>query len=67
MAAKHEVTWNSTIIDAALQAVEDYFEATAKAGLNSAIETAAPGVFTGPQKKLLIAYFIMQKASREGG
>lgn len=61
-----EVPWNKTEINDALQAVEDYFETTAKAGLNGAIETASPGVFTGPQKTMLVAYYILGKAAREG-
>jgi hypothetical protein len=40
-------------VNAAFQALEDYYQNTAKAGFGSAIETAAPGVFTNNQKKKL--------------
>lgn len=45
-------------VNAALQAMEDYYQATAKAGFAAAIENAAPGVFSNNQKKKLgRAYF----------
>lgn len=59
------VMWSTPQANAALQAIEDYFEDTAKAGLNSAIEGAASGVFTAAQKKKLVAFFILQKSRRE--
>lgn len=61
-----EVGWDRNQIKSALQAIEDYTEGTAKAGFNSAIETAQPGVFGTAQKALLVAYYILQKAFREG-
>ena len=53
-------------VNAALQAVEDYFENTARAGFGAAIETAVPAKFTAAQKKRLVAYWLLQKFTREG-
>lgn len=51
-------------INAALQAIEDWFEAN-RASLGAAIETAAPGVFTAAQKKNLVKFWLLSKFSRE--
>jgi hypothetical protein len=59
-------SWTRAQVNAALQAVEDYFEDTARAGFGSAIEAAAPGVFTNAQKKRIGAYWLLQKYRREG-
>jgi hypothetical protein len=61
-----DVTWNKPAINDALQAIEDTFQTTGKTALNNAIEGAAPGVFNAQQKKLLVAYFILTAAFREG-
>lgn len=53
-------------INASLQALENYFEATTRAGFGTAIENAAPGVFNANQKKRLAAFYIRQKCLREG-
>lgn len=53
-------------VNAALQAIEDYCENTAKAGFASAIEAAAPGIFNAGKKKILVAYYFRQKFTREG-
>ncbi len=52
-------------INAVLQAVEDWFEAN-RASLGAAMEAAAPGVFTGPQKKAIGSYWLRQKFVRGG-
>ena len=65
-AGSSSVTWDKVVVNAALQAIEDYSEATARAGLIAAIEAAAPGVFTLTQKEMMMAFFIRQKAMREG-
>jgi hypothetical protein len=59
------VTWDKATINIALQAIEDWFEAN-KADLVGAINTAtSPFVFSNPQKKKLIAYWLKQKFRRE--
>lgn len=52
-------------INAATQAIENYFETTVKPGINTAIEAVAPGVFTVAQKKQIVKYYVLQKAGRE--
>ena len=52
-------------VNAATQAVEDYFENTARSGLGSAIETAAPGVFGANEKKAIVKAWLLQKFARE--
>ena len=47
--------------NAVLQAYEDYYENTARAGFNAAAETAAPGVFTNAQKKRLGKLYLLLK------
>jgi hypothetical protein len=59
------INYTKAQANAALQALEDYFENTARAGFSSAIEAAAPGVFTNAQKKQLGKYWLLQKAGRE--
>lgn len=54
-------------INAALQAIEDYFETTARAQISSAINTAtSPITLTAPQKTLLVKYWLMQKFTGGG-
>jgi len=60
------VNYTKAQFDAALQAVEDYFETTARAGLGQAIETAAPTVFSNAEKKAIAGYYLLQKSGREG-
>jgi hypothetical protein len=62
---KVPVTWDKATVNAALQAIEDWFEAN-RASLGSAIETAAPGVFTNTEKKGLVKYWLRQKFNRGG-
>lgn len=52
-------------INAAAQAVEDWFEAN-RAALGTAIETAAPGMFNTAQKKQLVAAWLSSKFERGG-
>ena len=52
-------------INAALQGLEDWYEASGRSAAAAAIETAAPGVFTNAEKKLLGKYWLLQKAGRE--
>ena len=50
------INYNKTQINAAIQAIEDRFEAT-RSGFNTAIEGAAPGIFSAAQKRQLFAYW----------
>lgn len=60
------VDWNKPQINAALQAIEDWFEAN-RAALGAAINAGTtPYVFTATQKKRLVAYWLRQKFEREG-
>lgn len=56
-----EVTWDKTAANGAYQAIEDFFE-TNRAAFASAI---GPG-FSGPQKKKIVALWMLQKPRREG-
>lgn len=59
------INYTKAQVNAGLQAIEDYFENTARAGFGQAIEAAAPGVFTAAQKKQLGKFWLLQKAGRE--
>jgi len=52
-------------INAALQACEDYFENTARAGFGGAMEAAAPGVFTAAQKRRIGRFYLLLKFGLE--
>ena len=65
MAANGTVTWTKPQINAALQAIEDWFEAN-RVALGAAIEAAAPGLYNATRKKRLVAYWLRQKFVREG-
>jgi hypothetical protein len=58
-------SWTKVQANAALQALEDWYETSGRQAAGSAIETAAPGVFSAAQKKLLGKYWLLQKAGRE--
>ena len=59
------VNYTKPQINAALQAVEDTFEGL-RPTLNTAINTAtAPLVLTAAQKRLLVKFWLQQKAGRE--
>lgn len=58
------VTWTKPQVNAALQAIEDRFEAV-RASFGVAIETAAPGVFSPAQKVRLVKFWLRQKFGRE--
>ncbi len=65
LARRELVTWNSPVIDAASQAIEDYFEAH-KAEIATDIDTAtSPFVFSNQQKKLLVGFWLLDKFGRE--
>ena len=59
------VTWNKPQVNAVLQAVEDWWEAS-RASLGTAMEVAAPGVFNAARKKALGKYWLWQKYGRGG-
>ncbi len=70
------VGWDKPTINVALQAIEDFFEgtitgpmvgSTVKAAIAGAINAATvPFVFSGLQKKRLVAFWFRQKFRREG-
>jgi hypothetical protein len=67
------VTWTKPQINAALQAIEDAIQSTSnvggrsiKAALALAIENAAPGVFTNPQKDELFVIWCRFNVARGG-
>lgn len=51
-----------TTLNAAINALDTYYETTAKAGFAAAIETAAPAQFTNAQKLQLAKYWLLTKA-----
>ncbi len=61
------VTYVKAQIDAAMQAIEDWFEAN-RASLGTAINAATQPdfTFTNPQKVLLVKYWLRQKFERGG-
>ena len=59
------VTWSKAQVNAALQAIEDWFEAN-RAALGVAIEAAVPGVFSAAQKRALVKFWLAQKFARGG-
>lgn len=68
--ATNKTVYNYTksVLNVAIQAIEDYWENTAKAGFNTAINTAtSPAVLTVAEKRWLFAYWMGQKMGREGG
>lgn len=61
------VRWVKPEINAALQAIEDSFENQGRAQMDGAINAAtAPFIFDAAEKNRLIAYWLRQKATREG-
>ena len=59
------ITFTKPTIDAALQAVEDWFEGE-RAVVSAAIDAATtPHVFTNGQKKKMVRWFLQQKSKRE--
>lgn len=60
------VNTDKPTLNAAEQAVEDYFENTFRAGVAAAIETAAPGVFTNAQKRRIVTAYLWRKFQRGG-
>ena len=50
----------------AFQAIENWFDKPAvKASLAGDIEAASPGVFSGPQKKKLVKFWLQYRFGRE--
>lgn len=61
-------TWSKSEINAAVQAIEDRWDApVTQSALSSDIEGAAPGVFTNAQKKHLAAFWLIMRGERERG
>jgi hypothetical protein len=59
------LSWTKAEVNAALQALEDWFDTSGRADAAAAMEAAAPGVFTNPQKRLIGKYWLLQKSGRE--
>jgi hypothetical protein len=55
------VVWTKPVINLAFQAIEDWFEANKASGSAAVDAATAPFVFTGPQKKLLFAAWLLAK------
>jgi len=61
-------TWSKPEINAAIQAIEDRWDAAGtQAALSADIEAAAPAVFTAAQKKYLAAFWLIGRGQRERG
>jgi hypothetical protein len=61
-----DIPWDRIQITAAIQAIEDYWENTARAGLNTAINSAVSGyTFTAAQKKIIGRHWLRHKARVE--
>ena len=59
------IDFDKPIVNAAFQAIEDWYEDN-KAQISIDIDTAtAPYVFTGQEKKWLGAFWLLQKSGRE--
>ncbi len=59
------VQHDKPMLNAALQAIEDWFEDN-RSGIATAINTAtSPTVLTGPEKKALVKAFLQFKLDRE--
>lgn len=52
-------------VNAVIQAYEDYYETTARAGFGAAAEVAAPGVFNAAQKKRIGKFYLFLKFGLE--
>ncbi len=50
-----------TQINAAVEAIESYFETTCKPGINAAIESVAPATFTAGQKNKMVKFWLLSK------
>ena len=62
-----EVTYVKADINAAFQAVENYFETTARAAINTAINAAtSPVVLPAGVKTLIVKHYLKQKFDRGG-
>jgi hypothetical protein len=60
------VPWDKPTVDAAIQALEEWFESE-KGNVSIIINNATGGpVFTVTQKKKLVALFISQQAKQDG-
>ena len=57
--------WNKQTINAALQAIEDWFESVKASGVTAINEATAPFVFTGAQKTKLFKHWLNSKFQRE--
>lgn len=49
----YSIDYVKSSVSAAVQALEDEYETNVRTQFSTAIETAAPGIFTNPQKKVI--------------
>jgi len=65
LATTNEVDYKRSTLNAAVQAIEDWFEAD-KLTLSGLIDTAtSPVILTNQQKKKLAGFWMIRKAKRE--
>lgn len=63
-AASTSVGHTKPQVNAALQSIEDWFEAS-RPSIAAAIEAAAPTIFSAAVKRRLVKYWLRQKFGRE--
>ena len=61
-----EVTWVKADINAAFEALDAWWAATGRMNAAGAMEAAAPGKFTGPQKRRMGMYWLRHKFNGGG-
>ena len=61
-------TWTKNEINAAVEAIEDRWDAVGtQIAIGNDMEAAAPGVFTNAQKRYLAAFWLILRGERERG
>ncbi len=59
------IDYDKPTVNAALQAIEDWFEAN-RSGIATAIDAAtSPFVFSAARKRRLVKFYLLQKSGRE--
>ena len=60
-------TYVKADVNVAVQAIEDLMQAQGRTAIFGAIETAAPGVFTNPQKARLFRVWVERRFGQDRG